>query len=97
VLLSFDGVRGGERLLFAQTVGGAEELATDLLPDGIVLDTEVVGLQQTSGSLERLLVPDGRIWQQLRWERWGRLFLLRSAGSPEEVLILARSVRKEGP
>ena len=98
VVLAFEGASGGaERLWLAQSVGGVEEPTADLWPEGVLLDSEGVSLQQTSGTLERLLAPDGRIWQQLRWERWGRLLLLRSTGSPEELLALARSVRKEGP
>jgi hypothetical protein len=78
-------------------VGGVEEPAPPLWPEGVLLDSEGVSLQQTTGALERLLAPDGRIWHQVRWERWGRLLVLRSAGTPEELMTLARSVRKEGP
>ncbi len=98
VLLAFDAATGsGERLLFAQSVGGVEEPTAPLWPDGVLLDSAGVGLQQTTGVLERLLAPDGRIWHQVRWERWGRLLVLRSAGGPEELMTLARSVRREGP
>jgi len=100
VVLAFEGASaGGERLWFAQSVGGVEEPPADLWPEGVLLETDGVSLQQqqTTGTLERLLAPDGKIWQQVRWERWGRLLELRSTGSPEELLTLARSVRKEGP
>jgi hypothetical protein len=98
VVLAFEGSgAAGERLWLAQSVGGVEEPAAGLWPEGVLLEAQGVSLRDGTGTLERLLAPDGRIWQQLRWERWGRLLLLRSLGSPEELLLLARSVRKEGP
>ena len=98
VLLAFEAADGsGERLLFAQSVGGLEEPAAPLWPEGVLLDSGSVGLQGTTGALERLLAPDGKIWHQLRWERWGRLLALRSAGTPDELVKLARGVRREGP
>ena len=98
VVLAFEASNGsGERLLLAQSVGGVEEPAAPLWPEAVLLESEGLALKETNGALERLLAPDGKIWHQVRWEHWGRQLVLRSVGTPEELVTLARSMRREGP
>lgn len=98
VLLAFTPAGGGpERLFLGQTVGGVAPLPARLWPGGVVLDTDPVELGGAAGVVERVLGEDGRVWHEVRWEHWGRLLAVRSAGSREELLTLARSMRREGP
>jgi len=94
VVLGFTGSEGGaERLLLGQSVGGSAPLPAGLWPPGVVLDRA----ESDVGRIERVQGEDGRVWHQIAWHRWGRLLALRSAGPPDELLRIARGMRREGP
>jgi hypothetical protein len=98
VLLAFTGRDGAdERLLLAQTIGGAGEIPDRLLPGAVRIDSSPVRLGDTTARLEELRADDGTSWLQVRWEAWGRQLLLRSVGSREELLLMVESFRREGP
>jgi hypothetical protein len=97
VVLRIDAAEGGPRLFLAQSIGGREEPQGELWPGGVVLEETRVTLPQEGGRLSRILEPDGKIWHELRFERWERTLLLRSTLPPDELVTLARSLRKEGP
>ena len=80
----------GERAVFGQTIGGREAIPRRLWPEGVVLQTEPIEL----GTVDRILGDDGRIWHEVRWDRWGRSFALRSLAPAPEVVQMARSVRR---
>ena len=88
-------VEFGPRAMLAQTVGGAEPIPARLWPGGVVLDSEQVDLGAAAGTLDRILGEDGKTWRQLRWRRWGRQFALRSLDSTQDLVQMARSVRRE--
>jgi hypothetical protein len=87
-----DARAGGPSLLLAQT------LARGALPDRIVpeaqeLDRSPVAVGAAQGRLSRV-VEDGEVRWQLAWEQGGRSLLMRSRGSVDELLRMARSARE---
>ncbi len=96
VLLAFTGREGGkEQLFLAQVVGEAGSIAPQLLPPGLVLHTAAVSLGGIPGALSRIKGEDGAIWHEIIWFRDGRQVSLRFDGPVEELLRIARSVRRE--
>ena len=87
--------RLGERAVFGQTIGGAHPIPQRLWPGGVVLDSSEVDLGAVTGTLDRVLGEDGRTWNEVRWERFGRHFALRSTVAAQDLLQMARSVRRQ--
>jgi len=83
---------GHPRLLVAQTVREGE-IPAALVPDAQLLDRGVVAVGPAQGVLSRV-VEDGTVLWQLTWSWRGRSLLLRSQGSVEELLRMARSAQE---
>lgn len=89
--LAVSGQDGAPHLVLAQTVGPGE-LPRVLLPEAAVLDRAPVAVGAAEGTLSRV-VEDGAVAWQLSWTQGGRSLLLRSRGTLDELLRMARSVR----
>lgn len=92
--LYFDGRRGGHYMLLAQSAR-TPEVPPRLLPPATVLDESPVWLLGERVKLRRIVGPDGTVWRELAWQAKGRGLVLRSRGSVEEMLRMARSAREE--
>jgi hypothetical protein len=82
-------------LVLAQTVA-AGEVPERLLPATGALDESPVSIARAAGGrgvLRRIVGPGGEIWRELTWVQEGRSVVLRSKGSLEELLRMARSAR----
>jgi hypothetical protein len=86
--------RGGSpRVFLAETIAPGP-IPGGLVPDVEVLDRSPVAIGATRGTLSRIIEDGGTAWE-LAWEQNGRSLLLRSRGSVEELLRMARSTREE--
>jgi hypothetical protein len=85
----------GERAIFGQTIGSARPIPQRLWPGGVILDSERIDLGAAGGTLDRILGEDGRVWHEVRWDRWDRRFALRSLASAQDVVQMARIVRRQ--
>ncbi len=92
--LSFEGRRGGLHMLLVQTARPGE-VPERLLPPATVLDDGSTALAEARASLRRIVGPDGHVWRELAWRQRGRQVVLRSRGSVEEMLRMARTTREE--
>lgn len=92
--LAFDGRSGGHYMLLVQAARSAE-VPPRLLPPATVLDESPVWLQGERVTLRRIVGPDGTVWRELGWRAKERGMVLRSRGSVEEMLRMARSAREE--
>ncbi len=91
--LSVDARDGGPRLLVAETLGPGP-LPEPLVPQAQVLHASPVAVGRARGTLSRV-VEDGAMAWQVTWQQQGRTLLLRSRGTVDELLRIARSVREE--
>lgn len=92
VALWVDARQGGPALLMAQTLGRGE-LPDRLVPPAQPLDASPVVVGAAQGRLSRV-VEDGEVCLQVTWQQDGRSLLLRSRGTVEELLRMARSARE---
>ena len=84
---------GGEpRMLLAQSLGSGE-IPDRVLPPAGALDETAVAIAGTQGKLRRIVGPDGAVWREVEWAQGGRTVVLRSKGTLEELLRMARSAR----
>lgn len=86
VVISF-----GDVAVLGQTIGGAQPIPARLWPSGVVLEST----ETAHGTLGRVLAEDGRIFRELRWQRWDRQFALRFPGSTDELFRIAGSMRRQ--
>ncbi len=84
---------GVPRLFVAETVAPGP-IPDRLLPEAQVLSTSPVAVGKTGGTLSRV-VEEGTMAWQVAWEQGGRSLLVRSRGTVDELLRIARSVREE--
>jgi hypothetical protein len=94
VALSVDGRNGGPGLFLAETVGPGS-IPPRLLPEGQLLDRSPVALGALRGTLSRVVEGGVVVWE-IAWQQGGRSMLLRSRGSADELVRMARSA-KEAP
>lgn len=92
--LAFDDRLGFPHMLLVQTARPGE-LPEGLLPAATVLDEAASVLPAGRASLRRIVGPDGQVWRELAWRQKGRLVVLRSRGTVEEMLRMARTSREE--
>jgi len=92
--LAFDGRSGGHYMLLVQAAR-SPEVPARLLPPATVLDESPVWLQGQRVTLRRIVGPDGSVWRELSWKAKERGLVLRSRGTVEEMLRMARSAREE--
>ena len=98
VALSFVGRKGdGPRLVISQTIGGGRPVPPGHPPPGQVLHTAVVRLNGSEGRLSRIVGEDEEIWHEVAWEQDGRLLVVRFRGPVEDLLWMARSMRRARP
>jgi hypothetical protein len=94
VALTFTERSGREaRLVIAQTIGATGAISERLLPVAGALEESPVAMGATTGTLRRVVGPDGEIWRELAWTQADRTVVARSKGSLEELLRMARSAR----
>jgi hypothetical protein len=92
VSLWVDARGGGAALLISQTLGRGP-LPDRIVPPAEELDRSPVAVGTAQARLSRV-VEDGEVRWQLSWEQGGRSLLLRSRGSVDELLRMARSSRE---
>ena len=92
VALSVAGRDGAPRLLIAQTLGPGS-IPQSLVPEADVLERTPVAVGTAPGTLSRV-VEDGVMAWQVTWVQGGRTLLLRSRGTLDELLRMARSARE---
>ncbi|MFL5262759.1 MAG: hypothetical protein ACJ79L_10225 [Anaeromyxobacteraceae bacterium] len=91
--LHVDGRDGRPRVLLAETVAPGP-LPERLLPTAAPLSETRVHLGAREATLARVVGEDGEVWNEVAWEQGGRTLLLRSRGSIDELLRMARSARE---
>ena len=97
VVLGFTGRDGaGERLVIVQTLAGGPPPA-ELWPAMTRLTSSLVTLSGGDAELWRVLGADGAFWQELEITVGGRRVGLRSQGSIEDLVRMARSLEHERP
>lgn len=84
---------GGPRLLVAETLAGGP-IPSRLIPDAQVIHSSPVAVGRARGTLSRV-VDEGAMAWQITWQQGDRSLLLRSRGTVEELVRIARSVREE--
>lgn len=94
VALAFDGRRGGHYMDLAQAVQ-AGDVPERLLPEVRPLDESPIWIQGEQARLRRFSGPDGQVWRELTWRAKGRQVVLRSRGTVEEMVRMARTSRDE--
>jgi len=101
------GKGGAIELTFRERAGGAEQLqllqattpgaplppAFD--PPGSELSSSPTTVAGRPGRLSRRAIG-GEVWQQLAWERDGRLMVLRTRGEVDELFRIAHSAHRRG-
>jgi hypothetical protein len=92
VALGVDAREGPPQVFVAQAVG-AGPIPDRLIPDAQTLQSSPVWVNAERGVLSRVVV-DGIIGWEVRWQQGGRRLLVRSRGTVEELLRMARSVRE---
>ncbi len=92
VALWVDGRGGGPGLLLAETVSPGP-IPARLLPEAQTLDRSQVAVGASRGTLSRV-IQEGLVCWELAWEQGGRSVLLRSRGSADELVRMARSARE---
>jgi hypothetical protein len=91
--LHVDGRDGRPRALIAETVRPGA-IPERLVPAGAPLGSAQVSLGGREGTLTRVVGEDGDVWNELAWEQGGRSLLLRSRGSIDELVRMAKSARE---
>jgi len=94
VTLTFADRAGEPTLVIGQSLGSvAVAPPSEPFPRAQVLHSVTVALHGADVKLVRLVDREGRTWHHLAWEMEGRRLSLRSRGSADELLRMARSVR----
>lgn len=93
--LHFAERRGGDHMLLVQAARAGEPVPPRLLPPATRLDESATAVAGERVPLARIVGPDGEIWRELRWQVHGRAVVLRSRGSVEEMMRMARTAREE--
>jgi hypothetical protein len=99
--LHIDGRDGRPRALLAETIAPGE-LPERLVRPAAPLERSPVALDAAghgaapprAATLARVVGDDGEVWNELAWRQQGRTLLLRSRGSIDELLRMARSARE---
>lgn len=92
VALTFVGREDGEeRLVIVQSFGPTALASPRLLAPGRPLQTTSVPVGEAEARVVRILGPDGLVWHDVSWRARDRQLTLRSRGSLEELLRMARS------
>jgi hypothetical protein len=91
--LGVDDARDGTPQIFVAQAIGAGPIPDRLIPAAQVLQSSPVWVNSERGVLSRVVV-DGLIGWEVRWQQSGRRLLVRSRGTVEELLRMARSVRE---
>lgn len=90
--LAIEDRSGHTRLFLAQKLGPGA-IPERLVPDAQVLNASPVSIGSARGTLSRIVV-DGEMEWEVRWEQGGRSLLVRSTGSVDELIRIARSARE---
>jgi hypothetical protein len=93
--MTFTDRAGAPSLVYAQTLASAAPLPAGLVGRAAVIQQQSAALGE-EGTLARVVAEDGALWNQLEWTARERRFLLRSRGSLEDMLRMARSVHGGG-
>jgi hypothetical protein len=83
---------GAPRLFLAQTTGPGS-IPERLVPEAQILNTSEVSIGSERGTLSRVVEEGAMAWE-LRWRQDDRTLLMRSRGSVDELIRIARSTRE---
>jgi hypothetical protein len=81
-----------KQLLVAETLGPGT-IPPQLVPDAQVIHSSPIAVGAYTGTLSRVVV-EGSVGWQITWQQEGRSLLVRSRGTIEELLRIARSARE---
>ena len=87
-----EGRDGVQELVVAESLGPLP-IPAQLVPDAQVLQSSPIAVGPYAGTLSRV-VQDGVVGWQIAWQQQGRNLLVRSRGTIEELLRIARSARE---
>ncbi len=90
--MSIDDRQGKPCLFLAETVA-AGAIPERIVPSVQILSSSPIAVGTARGVLSRV-VEGGTTQWELRWEQGGRGLLMRSRGSVDELIRIARSVRE---
>jgi hypothetical protein len=93
VALTFVGSnRSNQRVVLCQTVDASAGIPVKLLPPGLILESARTTVGDWPATLMRIQLDDGRLAHEVIWDAGGRNLALRSDGTLEQLMALARSV-----
>jgi hypothetical protein len=92
--LTFEDRAGGTHMVLAETARPGR-VPERLLPRVTVLNEVATWAGSERLALRRIVGPDGHVWREIAWLQKGRQVVLRSRGSVEEMLRMARTTRDE--
>jgi hypothetical protein len=88
---------GAERLVLYETHGARASIPMALMPAGLVLHRVAVPVAQGEAVLYRVQMSDGAIRNDLVWHRDDAAVALRYAGPADELVTIAKSLRRGRP
>ncbi len=88
---------GAERLVLYEALGARASIPMTLMPAGLVLHRVAVPVAEGEAVLYRVQMPDGAIRNDLVWHRSDATVALRYAGPADELVTIARSLRRRRP
>ncbi len=88
---------GRTRLLVAQCVAGECVFPARLLPRGEVRAREPIEVGDVTGERSTQAGPRGATWTDIEWREGRRRFVVRMYGDDQELLRIARSLRRGHP
>ncbi len=83
-----------ERLVLVQSVGAPANPPALLLEPGQALTTAEVRLDTRSATVVRVVLPDGEVVHDVRWDQGRRRVIVRYHGPVEELLLIASSLER---
>jgi hypothetical protein len=86
---------GGDHMLLVQAGHPGEPVPPRLLPEATHIDESPTLLGGERVVLARIVGPEGEVWRELTWSVHGRTVVLRSRGTVEEMMRMARTAREE--
>lgn len=98
VMMTFAGRDDGvARLVICEARGARASIPMVLMPAGVVLHRVQVPVSEGTAALHRVTTTDGSERNDLVWYRPESTVALRYAGSADELLLIAKSLRRRRP
>jgi hypothetical protein len=93
VALAFDGADGRPAMVLYQSPRAGSRLSPRLRPPDAPLQQLPVTVGAEGGTLSRVVIEDGSIWNEVTWRAGDTLLALRGRGTVDELVAIAKSVR----